>query len=57
MRPALCLAPGNAALRYDVRYGSLQAKITLVSSTNMTECAMTLNMVMGLLIQGGPLPA
>jgi phosphatidylserine/phosphatidylglycerophosphate/cardiolipin synthase-like enzyme len=50
--------------RYDGRHGSLHAKIALadgqtmlVSSANLTEYAMTLNMEMGLLVQGGPLPA
>jgi phosphatidylserine/phosphatidylglycerophosphate/cardiolipin synthase-like enzyme len=47
----------------DGRHGSLHAKIALadgrtmlVSSANLTEYAMTLNMEMGLLVQGGPLP-
>jgi phosphatidylserine/phosphatidylglycerophosphate/cardiolipin synthase-like enzyme len=48
----------------DGRCGSLHAKIAvadgqtmLISSANLTEYAMTLNMEMGLLVQGGPLPA
>jgi phosphatidylserine/phosphatidylglycerophosphate/cardiolipin synthase-like enzyme len=47
----------------DGRHGSLHAKIALadgqmmlVSSANLTEYALTLNMEMGLLVQGGPLP-
>jgi phosphatidylserine/phosphatidylglycerophosphate/cardiolipin synthase-like enzyme len=47
----------------DGRHGSLHAKIALadgramlVSSANLTEYAMTLNMEMGLLVRGGPLP-
>lgn len=48
----------------DGRHGSLHAKIAvadgramLVSSANLTEYAMSLNMEMGLLLHGGPLPA
>ena len=48
----------------DGRHGSLHAKVALadgktmlVSSANLTEYAMTLNMEMGLLVHGGPLPA
>jgi phosphatidylserine/phosphatidylglycerophosphate/cardiolipin synthase-like enzyme len=48
----------------DGRHGSLHAKIAvadgqtmLISSANLTEYAMTLNMEMGLLVRGGPLPA
>jgi len=48
----------------DGRHGSLHAKIALadgrmmlISSANLTEYAMTLNMEMGLLVHGGPLPA
>jgi phosphatidylserine/phosphatidylglycerophosphate/cardiolipin synthase-like enzyme len=47
----------------DGRHGSLHAKVALadgrimlVSSANLTEYAMTLNMEMGLLLHGGPLP-
>jgi phosphatidylserine/phosphatidylglycerophosphate/cardiolipin synthase-like enzyme len=47
----------------DGRHGSLHAKIAvadgqtmLISSANLTEYAMTINMEMGLLIHGGPLP-
>jgi phosphatidylserine/phosphatidylglycerophosphate/cardiolipin synthase-like enzyme len=46
------------------RHGSLHAKIALadgramlISSANLTEYAMTLNMEMGILVHGGPLPA
>lgn len=46
------------------RHGSLHAKIAvadgqvmLISSANLTEYAMTLNMEMGLLVRGGDLPA
>ena len=45
-------------------HGSLHAKVAvadgqamLISSANLTEYAMTLNMELGLLIKGGPLPA
>ncbi len=48
----------------DGKHGSLHAKIAvadgstlLVSSANLTEYAMTLNMEMGVLIHGGELPA
>ncbi len=48
----------------DGRHGSLHAKIAvadgqtmLISSANLTEYAMTLNMEMGLLVRGGLLPA
>jgi phosphatidylserine/phosphatidylglycerophosphate/cardiolipin synthase-like enzyme len=48
----------------DGKHGSLHAKIALadgqtmlVSSANLTEYAMTLNMEMGVLVHGGPLPA
>ncbi|MFN2136855.1 MAG: DISARM system phospholipase D-like protein DrmC [Candidatus Promineifilaceae bacterium] len=48
----------------DGRVGMLHAKIALadgrlmlISSANLTEHAMTLNMEMGVLIRGGPLPA
>lgn len=48
----------------DGKHGSLHAKIALadgqtmlISSANLTEYAMTLNMEMGLLVRGGPLPA
>ncbi len=47
----------------DGRHGSLHAKVALadgkamlVSSANLTEYAMTLNMEMGLLVHGGSLP-
>lgn len=47
----------------DGRYGSLHAKIALaddrtmlISSANLTEYAMTLNMELGVMIYGGPLP-
>lgn len=47
----------------DGRYGSLHAKVAvadgetmLVSSANLTEYAMTLNMELGMLVHGGPLP-
>jgi phosphatidylserine/phosphatidylglycerophosphate/cardiolipin synthase-like enzyme len=47
----------------DGKHGSLHAKIALadgqtmlISSANLTEYAMTLNMEMGLLVRGGPLP-
>lgn len=47
----------------DGRYGSLHAKVAvadgqtmLVSSANLTDYAMTLNMELGLLVHGGPLP-
>lgn len=46
------------------KHGSLHAKIAvadgqvmLISSANLTEYAMTLNMELGLLVRGGPLPA
>jgi phosphatidylserine/phosphatidylglycerophosphate/cardiolipin synthase-like enzyme len=46
------------------KYGSLHAKVAiadrrvmLISSANLTEYAMTLNMEMGILVRGGPLPA
>jgi phosphatidylserine/phosphatidylglycerophosphate/cardiolipin synthase-like enzyme len=46
------------------RHGSLHAKVAvadsttlLISSANLTEYAMTLNMEMGVLVQGGDLPA
>lgn len=46
------------------KHGSLHAKICvadgralLVTSANLTQYAMTLNMEMGLLVHGGPLPA
>jgi phosphatidylserine/phosphatidylglycerophosphate/cardiolipin synthase-like enzyme len=56
--------PLNERLRTDDgRYGSLHAKVAvadgermLVSSANLTEYAMTLNMELGLLVHGGPLP-
>ena len=48
----------------DGRHGSLHAKIALadgrtmlISSANLTEYAMTLNMEMGILVHGGALPA
>jgi phosphatidylserine/phosphatidylglycerophosphate/cardiolipin synthase-like enzyme len=48
----------------DGKHGSLHAKIAVadgqtmfISSANLTEYAMTLNMEMGILIRGGPLPA
>jgi phosphatidylserine/phosphatidylglycerophosphate/cardiolipin synthase-like enzyme len=48
----------------DGKHGSLHAKIALadgqtmlISSANLTEYAMTLNMEMGVLVHGGPLPA
>lgn len=48
----------------DGKYGSLHAKVAvadtnrlLISSANLTEYAMKLNMEMGVLIRGGPLPA
>jgi phosphatidylserine/phosphatidylglycerophosphate/cardiolipin synthase-like enzyme len=48
----------------DGKHGSLHAKIAvadsqrlLISSANLTEYAMKLNMEMGVLIRGGPLPA
>lgn len=47
----------------DGRHGSLHAKVAvadgetmLISSANLTEYAMTLNMELGLLVHGGPLP-
>ena len=46
------------------RHGSLHAKVAvaggralLISSANLTEIAMTLNMELGVLVQGGDLPA
>jgi phosphatidylserine/phosphatidylglycerophosphate/cardiolipin synthase-like enzyme len=48
----------------DGKHGSLHAKVAvadgramLISSANLTEYAMTLNMEMGVLIRGGELPA
>lgn len=48
----------------DGKHGSLHAKVAvadgttlLISSANLTEYAMTLNMEMGILIRGGELPA
>lgn len=48
----------------DGRHGSLHAKVAvadgqvmLVSSANLTEYAMTLNMELGMMVNGGPLPA
>ncbi|MDY7076593.1 MAG: DISARM system phospholipase D-like protein DrmC [Chloroflexota bacterium] len=48
----------------DGKHGSLHAKLALadgqtmlISSANLTGYAMTLNMEMGLLVHGGPLPA
>ncbi len=47
----------------DGRHGSLHAKVAiadgrvmLISSANLTEYAMTLNMELGVLINGGPSP-
>jgi cardiolipin synthase len=47
----------------DGKYGSLHAKVALadshrmlISSANLTEHALTLNMELGLYIAGGPLP-
>jgi len=51
-------------LSEDGRHGSLHAKVAiadgqnmLISSANLTEYAMTLNMELGILIRGGPFPA
>jgi phosphatidylserine/phosphatidylglycerophosphate/cardiolipin synthase-like enzyme len=48
----------------DGKHGSLHAKIAvadgremLITGANLTEYAMTLNMELGLLVHGGPLPA
>ena len=48
----------------DGKHGSLHAKIAvadgrdmLITSANLTEYALTLNMELGLLVRGGPLPA
>ena len=48
----------------DGKHGSLHAKIALadgqtmlISSANLTQYAMTLNMEMGILVHGGPLPS
>ncbi len=63
-RVQLYVWPLEARLRTaDGRHGSLHAKVAvadeqtlLISSANLTEYAMTLNMELGLLIHGGPLP-
>ena len=51
-------------LSADGRHGSLHAKVAiadgrvmLISSANLTEYAMTLNMELGVMMYGGPLPA
>jgi len=63
-RVCLYVWPPEERLRTpDGRHGSLHAKVAvadrkamLVSSANLTEYAMTLNMELGLLVYGGPLP-
>lgn len=54
----------NRAQSESGKHGSLHAKVAvadgqtmLISSANLTEYAMTLNMELGILIRGGPLPA
>ncbi len=56
--------PDQRTLSPDGKHGSLHAKVAvadgtsmLISSANLTEYAMTLNMELGVLIRGGELPA